>query len=162
MGRTGKIMFFVVLLVGLLAPAASAASGHFVNSGKNAAQCTDIGTQVKCTGKVAGLGGTTFHITIEADGIASVECINPGGNRAPGQDTDVSVQGSTGPLATPRNGQYNFTITTDAPGPLDPTPTCPNPQWTATIVDVAFTTATLSLYEDGSDVASDQIEVPVS
>jgi hypothetical protein len=160
MRRTGKIMFFVVLLVGLLAPAASAQSGHFVNSGRNAAQCTDIGTQVECSGKVAGLGGTTFEITIEADGIASVVCINPGGNRAPGQDTDVNVEGSTGPQATPRNGQYLFTITTDDPAPLPSTPTCPNPQWTAEIVDVTFTTATLTLYEDG--VQSDQIVVPVS
>jgi hypothetical protein len=162
MGRTGKIMFFVVLLVGLLAPAASAASGHFVNSGKNAAQCTDTGTQVECTGKVAGLGGTSFEITIEADGIASVECINPGGNRAPGQDTEVSVEGSTGSEPTPRNGQFLFTVSTADPGPLPSTPTCPNPQWTATIVDVKFTTATLSLYEDGSEVPSDQIMVPVS
>jgi hypothetical protein len=34
----------------------------------------------ECTGKVAGLGGTTFEITIVAPGIASVECTNPGGN----------------------------------------------------------------------------------
>jgi hypothetical protein len=160
MRRTGRLVLFVVLLLGLLAPAASAQSGHFVNSGRNAAQCTDIGTQVECSGKVAGLGGTTFEITIEADGIASVVCINPAGHRAPGQDTTVTVEGSTDPLPTPRNGQFLFTVTTDDPDPLPSTPTCPNPQWTAEIVDVAFTTATLSLFEDG--VLSDQIEVAVS
>jgi hypothetical protein len=160
MRRTGRLVLFVVLLLGLLAPAASAQSGHFVNSGRNAAQCTDIGTQVECSGKVAGLGGTTFEITIEADGIASVVCINPAGHRAPGQDTAVSVEGSTDPLPTPRNGQFLFTVTTDAPDPLPSTPTCPNRQWTAEIVDVAFTTATLSLFEDG--VLSDEIEVAVS
>lgn len=160
MKRTGILGLMVMLIMGLMAPAALAQSGHFLTGGNNAPQCTDIGTQVRCTGKVAGLGGTTFEITIEADGIASVECINPGGNRAPGQDTEVSVEGSTDPLSTPRNGQYRFTVTTDDPEPLPPTPTCPNPQWTATIVDVAFTTATLSLYEDGQ--LSDQVVVPVS
>lgn len=127
---------------------------------QDAPDCTDIGTQVTCTGKVAGLGGETFEITIEADGIAEVVCINPGGNRAPGQDTEIGVEGSTGPLPTPRNGQFVFTITTDEPGPLPATPTCPNDQWTPIIVDVVFTTATLSLFEDGA--LSDQVVVPVS
>jgi hypothetical protein len=149
-----------VLAVVALPAIATAQSGHFITGGNNAPTCTDIGTQVMCTGKVAGLGGTTFEITIEADGIASVECRNPGGNVAPGQDTAVTVEGSTDPLPTPRNGRYNFSITTDDPEPLPPTPTCPNPQWTAEIVDVAFTTATLSLYEDG--VLTDQVTVPVS
>jgi hypothetical protein len=160
MRRISILSLMVVLLVGMMAPAAFAQSGHFLTGGNNAPQCVDIGTQVRCTGKVAGLGGTTFEITIEASGIASVVCINPGGNRAPGQDTTVNVAGSTDPLPTPRNGQYRFTVTTDDPGPLPATPTCPNAQWTPVITDVAFTTATLSLYEDG--VLSDQITVPVS
>jgi len=152
----------VMALMGLFAfPAAALAqSGHFIESGAGAPTCTDIGTQVRCTGKVAGLGGTTFEITIAAQGIASVVCINPAGNRAPGQDTAVTVAGSTGPLPTPRNGQFVFTITTDPPAPLPPTPTCPNDQWTAEIVDVTFTTATLTLFEDG--VQSDQVTVPVT
>ena len=155
------------LIVGLLAGAALmipvgeavAQSGHFLTGGGNAPKCVDIGTQVSCTGKVAGLGGTTFEITIEAEGVASVECTNPGGNVAPGQNTSVAVEGGTGPQLTPRNGQFKFTITTDEPGPLPATPTCPNNQWTAEIVDVTFTTATLTLFEDG--VQSDQVTVPV-
>ena len=142
------------------AAAAYAQAGHFIESGAGAPVCTDIGTQVQCTGKVAGLGGTTFEITIEAEGIATVVCINPAGNRAPGQDTAVTVEGSTGPLATPRNGQFVFSITTDAPAPLPPTPTCPNVQWMPQIVDVTFTTATLTLFEDG--MQSDLVVVPVT
>lgn len=160
-----RIAVAVTALVALGALALGAApahaqSGHFLTGGGNAPECTDIGTQVECTGKVAGLGGTTFEITIEADGIASVVCINPAGHRAPGQDTAVTVEGSTDPLPTPRNGQYRFSVTTDAPDPLPPTPTCPNDQWTPEIVDVSFTTATLTLFEDGTP--SDQVVVSVS
>ena len=144
---------------GMAAPA-FAQSGHFIENGAGKPVCTDIGTQVSCTGKVAGLGGTTFEVTIAADGIASVECTNPGGNVAPGQDTSVSVAGTTGPLPTPRNGQFIFTITTDAPPPPPPVPTCPNDMWSAAIVDVTFTTATLTLFEDG--IQSDQVVVPVT
>jgi hypothetical protein len=143
----------------ITAGVALAASGHFVTGGANAPECTDIGTQVLCTGKVAGLGGTTFEITVEAPGIASVECENPGGNIAPGQDTAVDAAGSSGPLPTPRNGQYEFSIMTDPPT-VPNFPTCPNPQWTAHVIDVTFGDATLSLFEDG--VLSDTITVPVN
>ncbi|NIR29543.1 MAG: hypothetical protein GWN84_09590 [Gammaproteobacteria bacterium] len=135
--------------LGLAGPPAFAQSGHFIKKGGNAPECTDIGTQVTCTGKVAGLGGETFEIRIAAEGLAIVECTNPGGNVAPGQATAVDLAGSTGPLPTPRNGQFVFSITTDEPEPLPPTPTCPNEMWTADIVDVIFDTATLTLFEDG-------------
>jgi hypothetical protein len=146
----------VITAVFALPGVASAQSGHFVQT----QTCTDIGTQVRCSGKVAGLGGTTFEITVTAQGTASVQCINPGGNRAPGQDTTVTTSGSSGPLPTPRNGQFQYTVTTAAPGPLPATPTCPNSQWTPVITDVAFTTATITLTEDGA--VSDQVTVPVS
>lgn len=149
----------VAAMLGLAAPA-WAQSGHFITGGGNAVVCTDIGTQVRCTGKVAGLGGETFEITLEAPGIATVVCINPAGHRAPGQDTAVDVAGTSGPLATPRNGQFRFTVTSDDPEPLPPTPTCPNNKWTPQIVDVSFTDATLTLLEDG--VQSDQVTVPVT
>jgi hypothetical protein len=148
----------------LAASPALAQSGHFIEQGAGAPECTDIGLQVECTGKVAGLGGTTFEITVTAPGIASVECENPGGNVAPGQDTVIDVAGSSGEIPTPRNGQFVFSgedaIRTATPEPLPPTPTCPNEQWIPHIVDVSFTVATLTLLEDG--VASDTVTVPVS
>lgn len=143
---------FTVLV--LSASAAQAQSGHFVGT----PTCTDIGTQVECMGKVAGLGGTTFEITVTASGTASVECANPAGNVAPGQDFDFDAAGSSGPLATPRNGQFRFTVTTVAP--VAPAGSCPNAKWTATVVDVEFGDATLTLSEGG--MTSDTITVPVS
>jgi hypothetical protein len=160
MRRTGTIAVFMVVLLGLIAPAAVATSGHFLTGGNNAPRCFDRGTYVECSGKVAGLGGTEFQITIEAPGTAIVECENPGGNVAPGQDTSVTATGSSGPLRTPRNGQYTFRNLGTDPVTVANYPTCPNPQWTAHVIDVVFTTATLSLFEDG--VLSDQIEVAVS
>lgn len=160
MKRLIVVLAAVIAMLGMAAGSALAQSGHFLTGGGNAPRCADIGTQVMCTGKVAGLGGTTFEITVTAPGIASVECINPAGHRAPGQDTAVDVAGSSGPLATPRNGQFRFSVTSDDPAPLPATPTCPNPQWTPEIVDVTFSNATLSLFEDGN--LSDQVVVPVS
>jgi hypothetical protein len=113
---------------------------------------------VSCSGKVAGLGGTTFTITVSAQGTASVTCTNPAGNVAPGQSFSTTVTGTSGPFATPRNGQARFTVTSDAP--TAPPGSCPNPMWTATVTDVTFTTATVSLFEDST--LSDQATVPVT
>jgi hypothetical protein len=134
--------------------AAFAQSGHFVGT----PVCTDEGTTAECSGKVAGLGGTTFEITVTADGTASVECANPAGNVAPGQDFDFAAAGTSGPQPTPRNGQFRFSVATATPEA--PAGSCPNPQWTATVVDVEFGDATITLTEDG--VVSDTITVPVT
>jgi hypothetical protein len=153
----------VVLAAGLAwsasADVAFAQNGHFLTSGNNAPECTDEGLTVLCTGKVAGLGGTTFEIRISADATALVECTNPGGNVAPGQDTDIQVEGTTGPTPTPRTGQFRFSIETDPPPDPDPTPTCPNEMWDPDIVDVVFDTVTLTLFED--NILSDTVVVIV-
>jgi hypothetical protein len=153
--RRVLIAFTVLALAALsLAATASAQSGHFVGT----PTCTDIGTQVRCTGKVAGLGGTTFTITVSAQGTASVTCTNPGGNVAPGQSFTTTTTGTSGPFATPRNGQARFTVTSNAPSA--PAGSCPNAMWTGTVTDVEFTTATVTLLEDST--VSDTITVPVS
>jgi hypothetical protein len=133
---------------------ALAQSGHFVGT----PTCTDEGTTVECRGKVAGLGGTTFEITVTAPGTGSVECTNPGGNVAPGQSFTTTVAGTSGPLATPRNGQFRFTVESDTPSA--PPGSCPNPMWTPNVVDVEFGNATITLTENGT--VSDTITVPVS
>jgi hypothetical protein len=154
-------LFAVLIGVAVLtvAAVALAQSGHFITSGGNAPLCVDMGTTLACSGKVAGLGGTTFEITVSAPAVASIECTNPGGNVAPGQDTSITATGTSGPLPTPRNGQFRFNISTVTPV-VPNFPTCPNPQWTATVVDVAFGDATLTLTEDG--VVSDTVIVPVT
>lgn len=132
---------------------AVAQSGHFVKT----QACEDVGTAVQCSGKVAGLGGTTFEITVEASGIASVQCRNPGGNVAPGQDFEFDAAGTSGPLATPRNGHYVYTVETSSP--TVPAGSCPNDSWTAEVVDVEFTEATIALTDDG--MTADVVTVPV-
>ena len=85
-------------------------------------------------------------------------CINPGGNRAPGQDTTFTATGTSGPFPTPRNGRSQFTVTTDTPS-VSGAEACPNASWTAVVVDVTFGDATLTLFEDSN--VSDTFTVPV-
>jgi hypothetical protein len=154
MRKIGIIAVLSLLVTALAAVPALAQSGHFVGT----QTCRDIGTQVQCSGKVAGLGGTTFTILVSAQGTASVTCTNPAGNVAPGQSFTTTSTGTTGPTATPRNGQASFNVTSATP--TAPAGSCPNPKWTATVTDVQFTTATLTLLEN--NVVVDTITVPVS
>jgi hypothetical protein len=151
----GGLLTGVLIAISLaFAGPALAQSGHFVGT----PTCEDIGTQVQCTGKVAGLGGTTFTINVSAQGDAIVECTNPGGNIAPGQTKTIDVGGTTGALETPRNGQFRFTVVSTDPGA--PAGSCPNPQWTGDVTDVEFTSdATITLVEDST--VSDTITVPI-
>jgi hypothetical protein len=159
--KLAGIALVAAVALTMSADVAFAQSGHFND---RTWTCTDIGTQVECSGKVSGLGGTTFQVTLTASGIGSVECTNPGGNVAPGQDTAIAAEGDSGQIPTPRNGNFTFdganAITTVAPV-VPNTPTCPNAGWTATVVDVMFTSdATLTLTEDG--VVSDTLVVPIA
>jgi hypothetical protein len=160
MRRIVMMAIFAVVGLVLWATPAQAQSGHFVTGGGNAPTCDDVGTQVSCDVKVAGLGGTTFEITVTAPGVAAVECENPGGNVAPGQDTEITATGTTGPQPTPRNGSVTFRDLTTVAPTVPNVPTCPNPQWTARVVDVEFGPATLTLTEDGQ--VSDSITIPVT
>jgi hypothetical protein len=61
----------------------------------------------------------------------------------------------TGPTAVPagdiKNGNVTITTRTDAPvTPIPGAPDCPNPQWTENITDMAFTSATISLFQDAN------------
>ncbi|GHE98889.1 hypothetical protein GCM10017786_34860 [Amycolatopsis deserti] len=151
-------------LAGALAVAALAAApayadnGHFVTGGGNAAACTDTGTRFECAGKVAGLGGTTFEITATATGTAKVECVNPAGIRVKGQDTEVEVTATSARQQTPHNGQYTFALTSK-PAAVPAVPACPNPLWTAKVLDVTFTTATLTLSVDNATAAETTVDV---
>jgi hypothetical protein len=138
----------VITMLVLTASATLAQSGHFLTGGGKAPTCTDNGTTLSCTATVAGLGGTTFRLEVSATAVASVECTNPGGNVAPGQSFTAPATGSTGDEPTPRNGRA--TVTVETASLSAPANSCPNDKWTASIVDVAFSNITLTLYENGT------------
>jgi hypothetical protein len=110
---------------------------------------TDRGTTLNVTGNVSGLGGADLTVTLNASGVGAVTCSNPAGNVAPGQATSVNASGSQSGIEV-KNGRASFNVTTAEPPA--PTNACPNRKWTATITDVAFSSATLTLIQGGQVV----------
>jgi hypothetical protein len=132
----------------------AAASPHFVGRGPT---FVDQGTVLNASGSVAGLGNENLTVVLTADGVASVVCINPGGNRAPGQDTNVTTTGTVEDIEV-KNGRAFFDVTTAAPT-VTGAEACPNPQWTAIVTDVAFTSATLTFFQGGEEVLQETFPV---
>jgi hypothetical protein len=119
----------------------------------------DVGTEVRCSGKIAGLGSGPVTLVIEAAGVAIVECENPAGNIAPGQTTET-VSGGTFDLGQPRGGNITFrNRTTDPPEDPDAAEVCPNAKWDAQITDVEFTEAALIVFQGGEEVLRETVPV---
>lgn len=128
---------------------------HFKGGANAAPTFTDLGTQLQVTGALTGLGNGDVTIQVTATGTAFTTCISPGGNAAPGQNkNNFTVTGvETIPASEIKNGNVNFSVTTVAPtSPIPGAPDCPNPNWTETINDIQFSTATITVIQGGQVV----------
>jgi hypothetical protein len=151
-----KIVLAVAALVftGVLgAGVASAVSPHL--KGRNPVLFTDNGLTLTATVSYAGLGNFTTLQDVDATAAATSTCTNPAGQtQPPGQNpADAVVGGQTVvPQSDIKNGNVTITTVTIAPPtPIAGAPDCPNPQWTENITDLAFTTATITVFQDANE-----------
>ena len=113
---------------------------------------TDNGLTLTATGALAGLGAGDVNILLSATANATATCTNPSGNsQPPGQNpAPVSVSGSQSiPASEVKNGNVTFTVTTNPPpnNPIAGAPGCPNSNWTETITDLSFKSATITVQQ---------------
>lgn len=134
----------------LTVSAAFAQSVH-LKGGKNAAPTfTGNGLTLTAAGALSGLGNGDVLVRITASAIPTATCTNlAGATQPPGQNpASVDVTGSQfiPEDELEKNGNVGFGVTTDGPEtPIPGAPDCPNPQWTENIIDMAFTSATITV-----------------
>jgi hypothetical protein len=140
------LKLLLVAVAFAVASTAQAASVH-LKGGKNAEPAfRDIGLALRVSGALSGLGNGDVLIVLTAEADVVSTCTNKGGNAAPGQNpAPLTVTGAVAiPDSEIKNGNTPFGVTTVEPAPIIPgAPDCPNPNWTETIDDLAFTSATI-------------------
>jgi hypothetical protein len=156
MRKIGIIAVVSLLLVAMTAAVASAQSVH-LKGGRNAEPAfTDGGLFLSSTGALSGLGGGDVLISLTATGDVTATCTNPAGaTQPPGQNpADVTLTGTQAiPEEEIKNGNVTFNVATAAAvSPIPGAPECPNPQWTETITDVAFTSAIITVEQPAENV----------
>src|SRR5260370_6260996 len=111
-------------------------------------------TGLGCSGKAGGLGNAPSAAFLTADSeTATYECVNHGGNVAPGQP--IVIKGVTGPTQTitPHNGQITFSPTIPPPTPPSAKTECPNGNWTVRITSLSYTNVVLHIQQPpGTDL----------
>jgi hypothetical protein len=150
-----RIFFILIIpLAAVIAFAAPALAGNAHLKGNHPLSFTDGGLTLSATVSYAGLGNFDTLQTLSATGNVTATCTNPAGaTQPPGQNpAPVTLTGSTAvPKGDIKNGNVTITTTTGAPtSPIPGAPGCPNPKWTETITDVAFTSATIQLFQDSN------------
>ena len=143
------------LVITSLASAVAFASSVHLKGGRNAKPAyRDGGLNLNSKGELAGLGYGDVLVVMDAQTNVKATCTNPSGaNQPPGQNpAPISVSGSQSIPATEiKNGNTPFNVTTVAPArTIAGAPDCPNPNWTETIEDLAFTSAVIRIYQGGA------------
>src|SRR5262249_11601777 len=152
--RLKKRYAVVAALVGAIAAIAATAfadNAHFIGTPTCDKSLT---SGLTCSGKAAGLGNGPTEAFLTADSMtATYECVNHGGNIAPGQP--IVTQGVTGPrqTITPHNGQITFSPTIPPPTPPSARDECPNGNWTVVLTSLSYTNVVLHIQQPpGTDV----------
>jgi hypothetical protein len=154
MKRLAALVIITMACLGIFAQQALAVSPHL--KGNHPLSFTDNGLTLTGTVSYSGLGNFDTVQTLTATGQPTATCTNPAGaTQPPGQNpAQVTLTGSTAiPASAIKNGNVTITTTTNPPvTPIPGAPDCPNSMWTEKITDVAFTSATITLSQQGVTV----------
>ena len=146
--KLSALLLTVLLILALPVSVVFASSVH-LKGGKNAKPSfTDNGLSLSASSELSGLGNADVLVKLVAQADVTSTCTNNGGNPSPGQNpAPITVTGSQAiPASEIKNGTTPFNVSTTPPDPIIAgAPDCANPNWTESIDDLRFTSATITV-----------------
>jgi hypothetical protein len=152
-------------LVGFLTATATATllaqNAHYLSG----PTCTFDGSEVSCSGRIAGLGNGDVTFAFSGQATFQTTCVNKGGNEAPGQNpaiaqTSGSVTVDAGDI---KNGSLTFDVVvaqvTEPTGVTAKEAGCPGANWNVVFSDPEITSGTLTISQGGQVVLSSTVDV---
>src|SRR5829696_10588896 len=155
-----RILSLLVSLLALVAFTASAAlaavnfasapqGAHFTRgSGEPVCVLAAATDTASCTGtEFAGVGNTNATVALTLVASATVVCRNPGNARIVEPHTTAVSETTTATVASTKNGRLAIPAQSETITPEDVEAqfTCPNPNWTQDVTDVAVTSFTYTV-----------------
>jgi hypothetical protein len=135
---------------------AFAANVHLKGGANAAPVFNDQGLTLSASSALAGLGNGDVLVILNASANPTGRCCNPSGEcKVPGQNpAPVQVTGSEAiPASEIKNGSVNFAVVTEPPTtPIPGAPDCPGSSWTESITNMSFTSATITVLQNGQTV----------
>jgi hypothetical protein len=143
----------------MMAAIPAIASSVHLKGGANAKPSfVDNGLRLTESGALSGLGAGNVSVNLSAQAAVTATCSNKGTNEAPGQNpAPITVTGSQFIPADSidKNGNVPFSVTTTPPAStISGAPGYPNSNWTETIKDLSFTSATLTVLQPANSDGS--------
>jgi hypothetical protein len=149
--RITMVALLALLVLGVTASVAVAQNAHLKGGNPS---FTDQGLALNAAGALAGLGNGDVVVELTAEANVDATCTNPAGaTQPPGQNpAPITVTGVQPiPEEEIKNGNTPFNVTTTGPvTPIPGAPDCPNRRWTENINDLAFTSATIEVFQAGA------------
>lgn len=135
----------------LMAPIlAAAASPHFIGT---PTITKNPNGSLTTTFKAAGFANiVTGAFLTSPRGLATLQCVNPGGNNPPAQVVQFGpLQGQT-TFIQPNNGQITASATIGPPPLPTASQICPNPNWSIQLVRLTYSFVVLHIQQNGADI----------
>lgn len=112
--------------------------------------CSGSDLSLAACGTFVGASSADGVVTLRASGTAVTICTNQGGTAAPGQNPKITVTGSQ-PIAAGfvKNGKFSFSTLTEVPTLNWEQAGCANSNWSAQVTGMIFTTANITVVQNG-------------
>lgn len=98
------------------------------------------------------LGSKVANVTFSSEGIAEIQCMNPGGNSPPPKKLEFEQMQNQSLNIKPKDGIIKRSISLGPPTFPSATEICPNTNWSTNVLSLTYENPSLEIQQKNSDI----------